>query len=160
MRKGKRNKKLDTSESIYVSPCNVGPRGQGEGTPDNVEHVLGADRIGRQCDAQQDAPRSGRALSPSRFHPRLLSWSGKSSSYLSLFLSLSLCAAYLSATLVIVLLLLLCCSTPLRCVRSRFVFQCDRLRLSLFRIIFFRTNSLLVCIASLDTCGESSRCSN
>lgn len=61
----------------------TGPRGEGEGAPDNVEHVLGPDSLGRQRDTQQDAPRPGRAPSPPRVHTRLLFRSGKSYMQLS-----------------------------------------------------------------------------
>lgn len=51
---------------------------QGEGAADNVEHVERPDSISWECDTQQDAPRPRGAPCPSRFHPCLLSRSGKS----------------------------------------------------------------------------------
>lgn len=53
---------------------------QGEGAPDNVEHVERPDSISWECDTQQDAPRPRGAPCPSCFHPCLLSRSGKSRS--------------------------------------------------------------------------------
>lgn len=51
---------------------------QGEGTPDNVEHVKRPNSISWKRDTQQDAPRPRGAPCPSCFHPCLLSRSGKS----------------------------------------------------------------------------------
>lgn len=51
---------------------------QGEGAPDNVEHVERPDSISWKCDTQQDAPRPRGAPCPSCFHPCVLSRSGKS----------------------------------------------------------------------------------
>lgn len=51
---------------------------QGEGAPDNVEHVERPDSISWKCNTQQDAPRPRGAPCPSRFQPCLLSRSGKS----------------------------------------------------------------------------------
>lgn len=51
---------------------------QGEGAPDNVEHVERPDSISWKCDTQQDAPCPSGAPCPSCFPPGLLSRSGKS----------------------------------------------------------------------------------
>lgn len=51
---------------------------QGEGAPDNVEHVKRPNSISWKRDTQQDAPRPRGAPCPSCFHPCLLSRSGKS----------------------------------------------------------------------------------
>lgn len=51
---------------------------QGEGTPDNVEHVKRPNSISWKRDTQQDAPRPRGAPCPSCFHPCVLSRSGKS----------------------------------------------------------------------------------
>lgn len=53
---------------------------QGEGAPDNVEHVKRPNSISWKRDTQQDAPRPRGAPCPSCFHPCLLSRSGKSRS--------------------------------------------------------------------------------